>query len=167
MSETVKQQETATINNEQGAASEKPERTFTQAELDAIVQDRLKRDRQKYADYEDVKAKAAKFDELEEAAKSDLQKATERADALQAKLDAMQEAETQRLMRADVAKEVGVPAELLTGATAEDCREQAKAIMAFKSQKGYPVVKDSGEVANTGKMTTRQQFAQWMDALPN
>ena len=31
------------------------ERTFTQSELDAIVADRLKRDRAKYADYEQLK----------------------------------------------------------------------------------------------------------------
>ena len=36
------------------------ERTFTQAELDAIVSDRLKRERSKYEGFEDLKAKAAK-----------------------------------------------------------------------------------------------------------
>lgn len=65
-----------------GAAApegEKPKseatKTFTQEELDAIVQDRLKRAVPK--DYEELKAKAAKVDEAEEAAKTDLQKEKE------------------------------------------------------------------------------------------
>lgn len=53
------------------------ERTFTQSELDAIVADRLKRDRAKYADYEQLKDKAAEYDRLSEASKSELQKAVE------------------------------------------------------------------------------------------
>ena len=57
-----------TVNQE---VTEATERTFTQAEVDAIVGDRLKRDRAKYSDYDDLKAKAAKFDELEEANKSE------------------------------------------------------------------------------------------------
>ena len=41
-----------TVNQEQNT---EPEKTFTQAELDAIVGDRLKRERAKYADYSDLK----------------------------------------------------------------------------------------------------------------
>lgn len=49
----------------------------TQEELDAIIGARLKREREKYADYEELKAKAAKLDEAEEAKKDALQKANE------------------------------------------------------------------------------------------
>lgn len=53
--------------------------TFTppasQADLDRIVEQRLARERSKFADYDDLKAKAAKFDEADAAAKSELQKA--------------------------------------------------------------------------------------------
>ena len=69
MSETVHQEQTT-----QTAAQ--PERTFTQAEMDAIIGDRLNRERQKYADYAELKAKALKFDEAENASKIELQKAT-------------------------------------------------------------------------------------------
>lgn len=41
-----------------------PAKTFTQAELDAIVADRLARDRKKFADYDDLKKKAADYDGL-------------------------------------------------------------------------------------------------------
>lgn len=52
-----------------------PDRTFTQAELDRVVGERLARERTtKYADYDDIKAKAARFDELEASQKTELEK---------------------------------------------------------------------------------------------
>ena len=53
MAETVNQEQTTST------PAAPAERTFTQSELDAIVVDRLGRERQKYADYEDLKVKAA------------------------------------------------------------------------------------------------------------
>lgn len=50
------------------------ERTFSQSELEAIIGDRLARERSKYADYADVKAKAEELDKLREAEKTDLEK---------------------------------------------------------------------------------------------
>ena len=91
------------------------ERTWTQSQLEAIVQERLDRERAKYSDYEDVKAKAQKYDEAEEANKTELEKATEKATALQAKLDAMEKAEKIRSIKAKAAEETGVPASLLHG----------------------------------------------------
>lgn len=56
-------------------------KTFTQEEVNAIVEKRLARAKaEPPADYEELKAKAAKYDEAQEAAKSELQKATESAD---------------------------------------------------------------------------------------
>ena len=46
----------------------------SQDELDRIVGQRLARERSKYADYDDLKAKAAKFDEADQASKSEMQK---------------------------------------------------------------------------------------------
>lgn len=152
MEETVKQENQQTENTE---------KTFTQAEVDAIVGDRLKRDRQKYADYETLKEKADKFDELEESNKSELQKAIERGDALQVELDKLKGANAIRELRNKVAEETGIPAHLLTGKTEDECREQAEAIAEYAKPSGYPNVRDGGEVRNTGKPTTRQQFAEW------
>lgn len=56
-----------------------PPRTFTQTELDKIVQDRLAREAKKYDGFDDLKTKAAEFDKLQEAQKTELQKATDRA----------------------------------------------------------------------------------------
>ena len=141
------------------------ERTFTQAELNAIVQKRLGEQAAKYGNYEELKEKALKFDEIEEQSKTELQKATERADALQKELDGMKKADTVRQIRESVAKETGVPAHLLHGETKEECEEMAKAIMSYAKPNAYPTVKDGGEVRNIGGGKTRDQFADWLNSL--
>lgn len=157
MEEKTVNQETATIN--EGSA----EKTFTQAELDQIISERLKREREKYVDYDSLKEKAQKLDQIEEDAKTELQKATERAEKLQTELSEMKHAEEVRSIRDKVAKETGVPASLLTGDTLEACTEQAAGILSFKtaSNSTYPTVKDGGEIQKTIEGTTRQQFAAW------
>jgi len=133
-----------TVN--QDTTMDTSEKTFTQAELDAIVGDRLKRERAKYSDYEDLKTKAAAFDAAEEASKSDLQKANERADALQAELDAMKRARQEQELRDRISQETGVPANLLRGTSEEDLRAQAEAIKGFaQTTNKYPNVRDAGE----------------------
>ena len=149
MEETVKQE----------VATE--ERTFTQDELNAIVSDRLKRAESKYEDYEELKAKAEKLDKIEEENKSELERATERAQALEAELDGIKKANEVRNIRQKVAEETGVPVSLITGDTEEECKAQAEAINAYAKPTGYPAVKDGGEVHQVGKPTTREQFAQW------
>lgn len=97
--------------NEQATqASEETEvKTFTQEEVNQIVQDRLHKDRKDRADYDDVKAKALKYDELVEANKSDLDKAMEKyekasakAKELEAQLDALNKAEELRQIKEKV-----------------------------------------------------------------
>ena len=141
------------------------ERTFTQAELNAIVQKRIGEVAAKYGNYEELKEKALKFDKIEEESKSELQKATERADALQRELDGMKKADSVRKIREEVSKALGVPANLLSGETKEQCEAQAKDILSFAKPSAYPVVKDSGEVRNTGSGKTRDQFANWFNEI--
>lgn len=156
--ETVNQ---ANATEETANGEAEANKTFTQDELNDIVKDRLTRERSKYADYDELKRKAAEFDKIEEESKTELQKATERANALQVELDGLKKAEAIRLIRDEVAKEIGVPANLLTAETKEDCEAQAKAIMSFaKPDEGYPNVKDAGEV-KTSSGTTEEKFAEW------
>lgn len=147
-----------TVNQENEA------KTFTQEELDKIVGERLSRDRAKYADYEELKLKAEQLDKITEANKSELQKATERAEALQNELNGLKKANEIRNVRDKVAGETGVPAALLTGETEEECEAQAKSILEFARPTGYPRVKDEGEPRKTSKKPTRDQFADWINA---
>lgn len=124
--------------NIQEGAQTTDTKTFTQAELDAVVKDRLKREREKYSDYEDLKAKAAKFDELAEANKTELQKVTERAKALEDELNGLKEAEKLRTMRAEVAKETGIPANLLTGVPRTNAKHRQKPSKHSHSRRDIP-----------------------------
>lgn len=153
-----------TVNQEVVTEAEK---TFTQAELDQIIGERLKREREKYPDYDALKEKAAELDQIKEDAKSELQKATERAEKLEAELSAMKHTEKVRTIREAVATQYGIPTNLLSGESEETCTEQAKALLEFKSATPYPNVKDGGEIQNTIKGTTRQQFAEWANAALN
>lgn len=149
-----------TVNQE----NQNPEKTFTQADVDKIITDRLQRERQKYADYDTLKEKAAQFDSIEEKNKSELQKATERAASLEKELTGLKKAEAVRIIREKVAQETGVPASFLTGETEEDCKAQAKALDDWKKP-SYPNVRDGGEANITHKADTRQQFAEWFAKL--
>ena len=154
-----------TVNQVQTEATGE-NKTFTQEDVNKIVEERLQRERQKYAgmaDYDQLKEKAGKYDKLQEASKTELQKATEKVAALQNELDGMKHAESVRTVRAKVAEEKGVPANLLTADTEEACTEQADAILAFANPSGYPNVKDGGEINVTSKKSTSDLFGDWFN----
>ncbi len=110
----------------------------SQEEMDRIVTARLSRQAAKFADYGDLKAKAAKFDEQAEANKSDLQKALDRAEAAEKQLGAV-EADKTRL--AVIAKHQ-IPAELqdlVHGATEDELEKTAERVAGLSkaaSQRG-------------------------------
>ncbi|MEU6204585.1 hypothetical protein ABZ814_13470 [Micromonospora musae] len=74
-----------TEQNTGAGAPETAQSTFTQADVDRIVADRLGRERGKYADYDQLKAKAGEFDKLAEAQKTEAEKSAERLTAAERK----------------------------------------------------------------------------------
>lgn len=75
-------------------------KTFTQAEVDRIAGDRAARERAKFSDYAEIKAKADKLAEIEAANQTDLEKAVNTARE-EARREATQ-AGNQRLINAEV-----------------------------------------------------------------
>lgn len=63
-------------------------KTFTQEQLDAIINDRLQRERGKYADYDALKAAKAELDTLKAGQLSETEKITKRATDAEAKAQA-------------------------------------------------------------------------------
>ncbi len=154
-----------TVDQENNTVTEQgTEKTFTQAQVNEIVKKRLEERQNKYSDYDDLKKKAEEYDKLQESNKTELQKATDKADRLQKELDALKKADGVREIRAKVSKETGVPENLLTGETEEDCKTQAEALKTWKDP-GYPNLKDGGETGKGGKATTAQQFAEFMEKV--
>lgn len=158
--ETVKQEETTN----QAQPEPANDKTFTQAEMNQIVQERLARERAKFEGYDELKAKAAKYDEMEEANKTELQKAQDEAAQLKEKISKMEKAKEISELRTKIATEKGVPVDLLTGETQEACEQQADGILSFAKVQGYPYVKDGGEPHQVNKKTARENFKEWADA---
>ena len=149
MPESTENAEITAANATQGETAEK-ERTFTQAEMDAIIGDRLKRERAKYADYDELAAKAKAYDEAAEAGKSELQKAVEERDRLKAEVEKFKADKERAEAVARAASEHKVDAELLSRMSG-DVEENAKFLAEqAKNAPKYGEVHDGGE-ANVPK----------------
>lgn len=122
-------------NNDGGASSDK---TFTQADLDRIVSERLGRERSKYGDYDALKAQADELTKLKDAQASDAEKATKQA-AKDAEAKVRGELEP-RMLRLEAALTHGLPEEIgkrvlsaakrLVGGTQEELEADAKEFFA-------------------------------------
>lgn len=137
--------------NGEGAAANEPavqnaEKTFTQEQVDRIVQERLARAKQSVPDdYEALKAKAAKFDEIEEANKSEFDKLTEQYAALRKEHEQLVHENERKAWASEVSKEKGVPASVLRGDTKEELEAHAQAIL-DSGLSHFPSIPDKGEV---------------------
>lgn len=92
----------------------------------------------------------------------ELKTAQDAAAKLEKELTQMKLANQLRELRETVAKEKGIPAELLTGDSEDACKKQADGILAYaKSQQTYPQLPDGGEAGGASQGTTRDKFAAW------
>lgn len=82
--------------------------------------------------------KARAYDELQEQSKTELQKATDRADRAEAELKGLRQRSELEAARAKVAEETGVPSNLISGADEDEMRERAKAIAEFAKPSPAP-----------------------------
>lgn len=155
--ETVNQDVTKDTQEGEG------KQTFTQEEVNKIVADRIKREREKYSDYETLKGKADKFDEIKSANKSELDKVRERNTTLETELATLRKNEEIRLLKETIASECGVPLNVLSGEDEESLRAQATAIKDLIKGNAYPSIKDGGESVPPTKKSTRDQFAEWVE----
>lgn len=108
----------------------------SQQEFEQRLSKRLERERGKFSDYDDLKAKAAKLDEIEKANQTE----AERAQARLAELEAELNQTRSESMRLRVATEHGITdaediALFLTGADEETLTKQAKRLAAREADR--------------------------------
>lgn len=123
----------------------KGDKTFTQDELNDKIEERLKRERAKYADYAELKAKAEQFDKVGDQAKGDTEKLSEQLGAVQKELAD----ERLRRIKSEVAASKGLtPAHVkrLTGTTLEELEDSADDLLA-----DFPVQEKKSEESDDGK----------------
>lgn len=107
----------------------------SQEDLDRIIGQRLQRATAKFADYDDIKAKAAMFDEVQEAKKSEVQREREAREAAERERDELRSLQELNALREKVSEDTGVPKSLLTGSTEEDMRVMADELLKWQSSK--------------------------------
>lgn len=138
----------------------------TQEELNAIIESRLYKERKKYSDHSELQKKASAYDELQEASKTELEKAQARAEKAEAEANALKAAQELATMRADVAHESGVPAEVLRGDSLEELQAHAAALKTLiVANNGVPVVLTDGKQATKVTGNTAAQFSAALDGL--
>ena len=121
-------------------------KSFTQEQVDQIVEKRLAKERGKYKDYDELKDKAMKFDEAENAGKSELDRLKESNAALQKQIDDATAERQHAEWVSEVAKAKDVPAGLLRGGTKEELEEHANLLHAalHPASKGAHVRNQAG-----------------------
>lgn len=132
----------------------------SQDELNRIIGERVTRERAKFSDYADLKSKADKFDQLEEANKSEQQKLTDRAEAAE---QAAEKAQAEAL-RFKVASKHGISDEdaelFLTGTDEDTLTKQAQRLSdreADRTTTGLHVRREGGN--GGGGSSTADLFA--------
>lgn len=130
----------------------KPDHVFTpitnQEALDAIIAKRVERERRKYADYDTLTAKIGTLE-------TDLAAATAKVETYE------REAAHTALIR-EVAKETGVPADLLRGSTREEMTAHGKALAEYlTARSATPVIPTLGAAPET-QQTTEQAFVKML-----
>lgn len=133
----------ATTSTTTDTAAADAGKTFTQEQVNDLIAREKGKFQSKYGDYDDLKTKAAQFDEQQAANATDLEKAQSKlATAEQKKA----EAET-KLLRYEVATEKKVPPQLvplLTATSKEDLEAQADLII--ENAKSEPTPEFDGGV---------------------
>lgn len=118
---------------------------FTQEEFNRLVAREKRELRAKYADYDDLKAKAAQLDAIEESKKSELEKAQDEANGWKAKYESLKADVDRRKAIDAAAAEYKVDAAMLAR-MAGDVEENAKFLAErAESIQKYPNVRDEGE----------------------
>jgi hypothetical protein len=110
------------------------ERSFSQDEVNKLIEKRLYRERGKFSDYDELKEKASKAESVE----TDLQTALKRAEEAESKLKGFETAKQLSEWKTQVSKDTGVPAEVLEGSTLEEIQAHAERIQA-NADKIHPI----------------------------
>lgn len=119
----------------------------TQEELDALIQERVTAETEKFADYDSLKEQAGKAAGFE----SKITELESSKTELTGKLDKIEQDKQRADLVAGVAKDKGVPADALRGSTKEELEAHADQLKEFMEQTA-PVI--LGQAETPGKTAT-------------
>ncbi len=114
-----------------------------------IFAEKIGKERDKYRDYDDLKAKASKLDELEESQKSEIEKLRERAEKAEKEKQALEAQHQITTWKQEISQKHGVDARVLHGSTEEEIEASAKLHLEIYPPQTAGVVKsESGKPAS-------------------
>lgn len=137
----------------------------TQADLDRIIENRLQRDREsrdkKYSDYDQLKQQAGQLASV--VAERDSLKS--QLDSANSELNAFKVNDQKRQWAAEVAKETGVPADVLRGDTKEELEAHANSLKPFLQVAAPYVGGDGKQPGTNAKPSIQESFSDFMKTL--
>jgi hypothetical protein len=138
---------------------------LSQEDFDKAVGFRLQKEREKFADYAELKKKAEAFDKAEDEKKTELEKLTDKLATAEAEAAALKQASQIREWKTKIRKEKNLDESLdalLTGTTEEEIAKQAdllsQTIQASGKQPKHVVKSDTGKAAEP-------KAGQWGEVL--
>jgi len=138
----------------------------SQDALDKIIGQRIDRVKKQYTGFGELKAKAAQFDEYQEATKTESQRDRERIAALETELAS----ERDSRMRATVAASKGVPSSAISGSTQEELEASADELIEWRGKQENKTAKPvrglkSGSTGNAELLDPKEAAAAAIRAL--
>lgn len=134
----------------------------TQEDLDRIVQKRIERERSKFADYDDLKAKADRLAEIEEASKTEAEKQAEALASAQSELEQYKQRDQVRSWAQEIVTDSSVPADALRGSSREELQEHFEQLKALITPAPAKPTSDPvpglGDTPATGNVTISEQI---------
>lgn len=131
----------------------------SQEEFNRIISARVEREREKFADYDELKQKAAELDRLNESRKTDEQKTDERITGLEEKLAAAQSEATRARIQAKYSISDSDAELFLTATDTDKLEAQAKALAdraADRKKNGPHVPAQKGKAGEAGSDPMRE-----------
>lgn len=125
----------------------------SQDAFDELVKDRIGRERAKFADYDDLKARA-------EAADTAVADATARAEAAEGKVSAFESEKQVAAWRSEVAKTSGVPESALRGSTKEEFEAHASELKPLLTASRAPVIPTQGDEPPKPQASEEREFVR-------
>jgi len=138
--------------SEENENGDKPEvKTFTQEQVNALIAQEKRKLGEKFADYDDLRAKAAKLDQLEQESKTELQKALDKAAALETELTAYKTKEQVAAWASEIVKGSDIPASVLRGSTKEELEQHFEQLKSLAPLKPTRTSAPAGQVTGSGQ----------------
>lgn len=156
MDNSANTQSAQDVQQEQAQDDAQEQKTFTQEDVNKMMGEVRREARNKFKDYDELKEKAEKYTQLQEANKTEAEKIQERLTQLEKENTELKQRQEHLNLVNEVSQEKKVPAALLFGSTKEELESAADALIEWKGQQQITIPKDKGGATTTQAFSVKQ-----------